>query len=103
LGDLAGYRRRRIADQKEENPRVEYGAMQHSFACMEIALLMGVLGEGKGKERRIRCDVARAFLQEERLPYREGWEMRRTWWWKRLGFLELGGLSARVRKLVGGV
>ena len=32
---------------------------------------------------------ARAFLLEERLPYRERLVMRRAWW-RRLGFLELG-------------
>ena len=102
VADLAAYRRRRIQDQKEANPRADYGAMQHSFACMEIALLVGVLGQGEGEGRRVRCDFARAFLLEERLPYCEGWVIRRSKW-RTLGFLELGLLASRVRKLVGRV
>ncbi|KAK0625915.1 Chloroperoxidase, partial [Immersiella caudata] len=73
ISDLASFRRLRIERQREVNPRVEYGRMQHSFACMEIALLLGMFGEGKGKDRRVKVEYARAFFEEERLPVREGW------------------------------
>lgn len=93
--DLAHLRKQRIEHQKEANPRAEYGAMQHSFACMEIALFLGVFGDGK----KVRCDFARAFFEEERLPIREGWARRQ--WWRRLGIAELGLTARRVRRLVG--
>ena len=93
--DLALLRKRRIEDQQETNPRTEYGAMQHHFACMEIALFLGVFGDGK----KVRCDFAKAFFEDERLPIREGW-VRRPWW-RRLGLVELGITARRVRRLVG--
>ncbi|KAK0639965.1 Chloroperoxidase [Cercophora newfieldiana] len=96
--DLAGVRTRRIDQQREENPRAKYGPMQHSFACMEIALLLCVFGDGKS----VRCDFVRAFFAEERLPLAEGWVARKGWW-RRLGMVELGVTAGRVRKLVGKV
>lgn len=99
IADFVAFRKRRIEQQREENPRAMYGAKEHSFACMEIALLLGVFGEGSGNEKKIRCDFARAFLQEERLPIQEGW-VRRSWW-RRLGLLELGLTAGRMKRLVG--
>ncbi|KAK4442116.1 Chloroperoxidase [Podospora aff. communis PSN243] len=107
IADLASFRRLRIEQQREENPRAEYGKMQHSFACMEIALLLGVFGEGKGKDRRVRVEYVRAFLEDERLPVREGWVARggKRWWGGsgRLGWVELVRTAARVRTAVGKV
>jgi len=97
IRDLAEYRRRRVAAQKEENPEAVYGRLQHSFACMEIALLVGTFGD----DDEVRKDLVRVFLQEERLPFREGWDWRRrkAGWWggRRLGILRLGRLSKLVR------
>jgi hypothetical protein len=93
--DLAALRRRRIATQKEVNPGLLYGPLQHTFACMEIALLLHVFGDGK----KVRCDFARAFFLEERLPVREGWTKRR--WWNRLGIFELSLTAAKIKGLVG--
>ncbi len=93
--DLAALRRRRIATQKHVNPGLLYGALQHTFACAEIALLLDVLGDGKN----VRCDFARALFLEERLPTQEGWTKRR--WWKRLGIFELSLTTAKIRKLIG--
>ncbi|KAK5662487.1 hypothetical protein OQA88_8398 [Cercophora sp. LCS_1] len=95
--DLAGFRKRRIEEQTEVNSHVKYGRVEHSFACMEIALLLGVFGDG----RRVRCDFARAFMKEERIPVQEGWVKRG--WWRRLGVIELLWTSRRVRKAVGKV
>ena len=92
--DLAALRRRRIGKQREVNPGLTYGPMQHQIACTEIALILDVFGDGK----KLRCDYARAFFQEERLPIKEGWERRR--WWS-LGFLELGRTIGKVKALVG--
>ncbi|KAK3381786.1 Chloroperoxidase [Podospora didyma] len=95
--DLAALRRRRIADQRAQNPGLEYGPMQHAFGCSEIALLLGILGNGK----EVRRDYAAAFFKEERLPVEEGW--RRRAWWNRLGFFGLGRMTAMMKKLVGGL
>jgi hypothetical protein len=43
--DLADVRWRRIAAQREANSDAVYGWMQYSFACMEIALFLGVFGD----------------------------------------------------------
>ncbi|KAF7560120.1 heme-thiolate peroxidase [Stylonectria norvegica] len=92
--DLAALRRRRIDKQHEVNPGLYYGPLQHQIACTEIALVLDVFGDGD----KVRCDYARAFFQEERLPIEEGWKRRR--WWS-LGFLELGKTVMKVKKLVG--
>ncbi|KMQ81480.1 hypothetical protein RF55_26199, partial [Lasius niger] len=81
LADLAELRKRRIARQREVNPGLHYGPLQHRFSCAEIALILTVLGDGD----RVPCDYVRAFFQEERLPIDEGWK-RRQW---TLGLLEL--------------
>jgi hypothetical protein len=93
--DLAAFRRRRIAAQKETNPGLLYGSLEHGFACSEIALFLDVFGDGK----TVRCDVARAFFLEERLPIQEGWTKRQGW--KRVGLVGLALTTAKVRKLVG--
>ena len=73
--DLAALRRRRIEKQKEVNPGLVYGPLQHQIACAEISLILDVFGDGS----KVRCDFARAFFQEERLPLQEGWKKRRWW------------------------
>lgn len=93
--DLAGFRRRRIAMQREANPGLRYRELEHFFACCEIALLLGVLGDGE----RVRCDYVKAFFAEERLPVREGW-MRRPWW-RRLGLFRVVWTALKVRSMVG--
>ncbi|CAM1511038.1 Fc.00g085510.m01.CDS01 [Cosmosporella sp. VM-42] len=92
--DLAELRRRRVAKQKEVNPGLYYGPFQHQIACTEIALVLDVFGDGD----KVRCDYARAFFEEERLPVNEGWKARR--WWS-LGFVELGMSVGKIKKLVG--
>ncbi len=92
--DLATLRRRRIEKQKEINPGLLYGPMQHQIACTEIALVLSVLGNGNS----VPCDYARAFFLEERLPIREGWKKRRCW---TLGFLELVRAVERIKATIG--
>ena len=94
MADLAAYRKRRIQQQLDDNPGLHYGSLQHTIACTEISLVLNLLGDGKS----VRCDYARAFFQEERLPVAEGWKKR--WWWT-LGFAELGGTVSKVKALVG--
>jgi hypothetical protein len=92
--DLAALRKRRIDKQREVNPSLAYGSLQHQIACTEIALVLDVFGDGN----KVRCDFARAFFLEERLPTQEGWKKRR--WWS-LGFFELGGTVGKIKQLVG--
>lgn len=92
--DLAEYRKRRIAVQKDENPDARYESFDHLLGCGEISLILGILGDGD----KVPVQYLRAFLVEERLPLQEGWKPRR--WWK-LGFVELQIYILRVWRLVG--
>lgn len=92
--DLANYRKKRIAVQKEENPEVQYKVFEHLLSCGEISLILGIIGDGN----KVSVDYLRAFLLEERLPLQEGWQPRR--WWK-LGFVELQIYILKVWRLVG--
>ncbi|KAH7073616.1 Chloroperoxidase [Paraphoma chrysanthemicola] len=92
--DFAALRRRRIAVQKAENHGCVYGALQHEMACGEIALILGVFGDGKVVSR----EYVQAFLMEERLPREEGWVKRR--WWT-LGLAEVKWIGSRVKKMIG--
>jgi hypothetical protein len=94
LEDLAAFRKRRIEQQRKDNPSCKYDTFQHQLACGEIALILGVIGDGKS----VRLDYAKAFLQEERLPIEEGWKPR-GWWG--LGFPELQMTIRKVKALVG--
>jgi hypothetical protein len=94
MEDLIVLRRRRIEKQREDNPALNYGPLQHQIGCTEIALILHVFGNGKS----VPCDYVQAFFKEERLPYQEGWTKRR--WWT-LGFIELGKSVGKVKKLVG--
>lgn len=94
MEDLAALRKRRIQQQLNDNSDLEYGPLQHQIACTEIALVLNCFGDGKS----VRCDYAKAFFEEERLPINEGWTKRK--WWT-LGFRELMGSVAKVKSLVG--
>ncbi|KAF4969736.1 hypothetical protein FSARC_3079 [Fusarium sarcochroum] len=92
--DLADFRKKRIAQQKADNPDVKYEASDHDLACSEIALVLNVIGTGDS----VPCDYMKAFFQEERLPIEEGWR-RRKWW----GFGIIGMIMVRnkIKKMVG--
>lgn len=94
LADFAALRKRRIQTQLDDNPGLRYGPLQHQIACTEIALVLGVFGDGES----IPCEYARAFFQEERLPVKEGWKKR--WLWT-LGFVELSSIVSKIKTLVG--
>lgn len=93
-GDLANYRKKRIAVQKEENPEAYYGTFEHLLSCGEISLILSLIGDGD----MVPVNYLRAFLLEERLPLQEGWKPRR--WWK-LGFITLQINILKVWRLVG--
>lgn len=92
--DLAEYRKRRIAVQKDENLDVQYETFEHLLSCGEISLILSIVGDGE----KVPVNYLRAFLLEERLPLQEGWKPRR--WWK-LGFIELQIYILKVWQLVG--
>ncbi|KAH7089816.1 Chloroperoxidase [Paraphoma chrysanthemicola] len=92
--DFAALRRRRIAVQKAENQGCVYGGLQHEMACGEIALILGVFGDGNVVKR----EYVEVFLKEERLPSEEGWVKR--WWWT-LGLVEVKWIGSRVKKMIG--
>ena len=94
MEDLVALRKRRIQRQRDENPALKYGSMEHQIGCTEIALVLDVLGDGHS----IPCSYAKAFFQEERLPMKEGW--RKRWLWT-LGFLELASTAGKVKTLIG--
>ena len=92
--ELAGFRKRRIEKQREDNPGLTYTSLNHELACGEIALILGVFGDGKS----VPYNYVASFLQEERLPLQEGWKKR--WWWT-LGLVEVKLIATKVKKLVG--
>lgn len=91
---LATYRRHRIETQRKENPDLTYGPLQHELGCGEIALILGVFGDGKSAP----YDYVEPFLREERLPVQEGW--RKRWWWT-LGLIEVKIIVTKVKSLIG--
>lgn len=92
--ELAGLRRRRIAKQREDNPGLTYGPLQHELGCGEIALILGVFGDGKSAP----FEFVAPFLREERLPIKEGWK-KRSWW--TLGLVEVKLIATKVKSLIG--
>lgn len=94
MEDFAELRKRRIQQQLNDNPGLNYGSMQHQVACGEIALILSCFGDGKS----VRCDYVRAFFEEERLPVKEGWK-KRSWW--TVGFQELMSSVTKIKSLIG--
>lgn len=92
--DLAALRRRRIEKQREANPSLTYGPLQHELGCGEIALILGVFGDGKS----VPYKYLESFFKEERLPLEEGW--KRRWWWT-LGLAEIKMNVTKIKRLIG--
>lgn len=92
--ELAALRRRRIEKQRDENPNLTYGPLQHEMGCGEIALVLGVFGDGQS----VPYKYAESFFREERLPLEEGW--KRRWWWT-LGLAEIKLNVTRIKRLIG--
>ena len=92
--ELAAFRRRRIAKQREDNPGLTYGPLEHELSCGEISLILGVFGDGKSAP----YEYIAPFLGQERLPVKEGWKKR--WWWT-LGLIEVKIVATKVKSLIG--
>jgi hypothetical protein len=92
--ELAIFRRDRIETQRVDNPGLTYGPLQHELGCGEIALILGVFGDGKSAPYQ----YVESFLREERLPVQEGWKKR--WWWT-LGLIEAKINATKIKGLIG--
>ena len=97
--DLSRFRHQRIAQQRADNPALDFGSVQNLLGVTENAFLQRVFGE-RGKDWAVPVSYMAAIFREERLPIEEGW--RKRWWWE-LGLLELTAASQRFGKLVGSV
>lgn len=97
--DLAEFRRKRLVQQKQDNPRLEFGSIQNTMACGEGAFIQRVFGDEK-KDYAMPVSYIKALFEEERLPVEEGWVKR--WWWP-LGFTELFMQAQTLIKAVGPV
>lgn len=97
MQDMCALRRRRISAQRQDNKELGYGKLEHELGCGEIALIMKVLGDG----HRVRCDYLKAFFEEERLPIKEGWTKRTSWW--TIGLVEIKVTVEKIKGIVGPV
>ena len=97
ISDFVKLRKTRLACQKRENERLQFGAFQNQLACAEVALILTVLGDG----REVPVSYVKSLFEEERLPRKEGWK-KRSWWWS-VGFVEMNLLAEKVKWLVGDI
>ena len=93
LEDFCALQRRRIHEQLDVNPTLEYGPPEHSIASGQILMMLKAFGDGQ----KVPCEYMRALYKEERLPVKEGWKKR---WWP-VGFIEIATNIGKVQKLVG--
>ncbi|KAG7008166.1 hypothetical protein G7Y79_00006g017860 [Physcia stellaris] len=94
IPDFVGLRKRRYEQQKADNETLEFQDAQVQLACGEIALILQVLGNGK----EVPVNYVKAFFQEGRIPWNEGWSKRK--WWT-IGLIELNMLSSKIKKFLG--
>ena len=97
--DWAGFRRRRIEQQRRDNPKLEFGKVQDTLGLAETAFVQTTFGV-RGMGWAVPVAYMRALFGEERLPLREGW--RRRWWWP-VGIVELTAQTQKLKKVVGSV
>ena len=94
LEDFCTLQRRRIHEQLESNPSLEYGPPEHNIASGQILMMLKAFGDGQ----KVPCKYMRALYKEERLPVKEGW--KKKWWWP-VGFVEIATGLGKVQKLIG--
>lgn len=73
--DLIQIRKTRYLQQKAANPELNFGKIQHTLACGELALIQAIFG--KGWRYEIPKEYIEALFGEERLPIEEGWTPRK--------------------------
>ena len=96
LADLVNFRKARFERQKRDNPKLHFEDAQNQVACGEIALILGVFGDGS----EVPLSYVKAVFEDERLPTNEGWKKR--WWWS-VGLIELATLSKKVKAMLGDI
>lgn len=92
--DLGAFIKSRIKEQLKDNPELTYGPGEHQVNCGQVALMMHCFGNGK----TIPCSYVKAIFDEERLPWKEGWQRRR--WWT-MGLFEFFGAVQAIKAAVG--
>jgi hypothetical protein len=99
VADFARFRSRRLEQQRKDNPRLVFGPEQHGAACAEGALIQRLFGNSS-RGYAMPVSYVKAVFEEERFPFKEGWE-RRSWWL--LGLGEVLSQIRVVKKAVGPV
>lgn len=91
IQDIARYRKLRYNQQKRDNPHLKFNVAQHTLACGEIGAFQGTFG--RGLFYKIPLSYMKALFVDERLPLKEGWTPRWTWF----GFPELAAIMFTIR------
>lgn len=99
VDDWAGFRLRRIEQQRRDNPKLEFGGIQDTMGLAETAFIQKTFGV-RGRGWTVPVAYTKAIFGEERLPVREGW--RRRWWWP-VGIIELTAQAQAFKKVVGSI
>lgn len=96
MEDFARLRRKRLEQQRKDNPEMVFEALHNLMACGEVAFAQKLFGDSK-RDFAVPVEYVKALWQEERFPFEEGWEIRR--WWP-LGILETVPQMVLMRKAV---
>lgn len=99
VADWAQFRRRRIEQQRRDNPKLDFGSAQNAMGLAETAFIQKTFGD-RSRGWKVPVAYMAALFGEERLPIQEGW--KRRWWWP-VGFIELTAQARAFGKVVGGV
>ncbi|KAI4226347.1 MAG: hypothetical protein L6R36_003243 [Xanthoria steineri] len=92
--DFAALRRKRLEQQRRDNPALCFPWILHFVAAGQIAAVQRVFGQGE----RVPVGYAEAIFREERLPVEEGWRKKGGWG---LGVLGVVVQQVRVRWGIG--
>ncbi|KAL8733477.1 MAG: hypothetical protein Q9166_002104 [cf. Caloplaca sp. 2 TL-2023] len=76
--DFARLRRKRLEQQRNDNPDLCFPSLLHFVTAGEVAATQRVFGHSD-KEYRIPVSYVEALFREERLPIKEGWQRRQGW------------------------
>lgn len=98
-GDFVQFRQRRLAQQKRDNEKLTFGAVENRLACGEVALIQTVFSSG-GARYDMPVPYAKALFEEERLPFVEGWRKRKD---SPVGLFEMASQAKVVRNGVGSI
>ncbi|KAL8950609.1 MAG: hypothetical protein Q9222_003364 [Ikaeria aurantiellina] len=73
--DFARLRRKRLMQQKDDNPELNFPSLLHFVTAGQIAATQKVFGDGD----KILVSFVEALFKEERLPIKEGWQRKQGW------------------------